>query len=74
MKCELESLTTIRQKKTVYNLCLLVWCDRVRRLTTDLVAMRSSPAAGHIRCALLANPHKKVESTFIVVLAYLSKK
>ena len=26
-----------------------------KALTTDLVVMRSSPATGHIRCALLAN-------------------
>ena len=39
-------------------MCLPVWRDRVRRLTTDPVVMRSSPATGHIRCALLANHPK----------------
>ena len=28
--------------------CLLVWRDRARRLATDPVVMRSSPATGHI--------------------------
>ena len=37
---------------------LLVWRDRVRRLATDQVVMRSSPATGHIRCALLVNQPK----------------
>ena len=37
---------------------LPVWRDRVRRLATEAVVMRSSPAAGHIRCALLANQPK----------------
>ena len=35
-----------------------MWRDRVRRLATDPVVMRSSPATGHIRCALLANQPK----------------
>ena len=32
-----------------------VWRDKVRRLATDPVVMRSSPATGHIRYALLVN-------------------
>ena len=40
-------------------ICLPVWRHRVRRLATDPVVMRSSPATGHnIRYALLANQHK----------------
>ena len=31
------------------------WRDRVMRLTADQVVKGSSPATGHIRCALLAN-------------------
>ena len=46
---------------------LLVWRDRVRRLATDPVVMRSSPAEGHIRCALLVDQPKYVESTFMVI-------
>ena len=38
--------------------CLIVWRDRVRHLATDPVVMRSSPATGHIRYALLANQPK----------------
>ena len=41
------------------SICLPVWRDRVRRLATDPVVMRSNPATGHnIRYALLANQHK----------------
>ena len=32
--------------------------DRIRRLATDPVVMRSIPATEHIRCALLANQPK----------------
>ena len=36
-----------------------MWRDRVRRVATDPVVMRLSPATGHnIRCALLANQPK----------------
>ena len=38
--------------------CLHVWRNGVRRLATDPVVMRSSPATGHTRCALLVNQHK----------------
>ena len=34
---------------------LPVWRDRLRRLAIDSVVMRSSPATGHIRYALLVN-------------------
>ena len=54
--------------------CLFVWRDRVRRLATDTIVMRSSPATGHIRCALLVNQPRLVESTFVTLLAYLSNK
>ena len=37
---------------------ITAWRDRVRRLATDPVVMRSSPATGHIRCALLVNQPK----------------
>ena len=55
---------------------LPVWRDRVKRLATDPVVMRLSPATGHIlihvRCALLANHQKQVESTFVVVGLFIS--
>ena len=35
-----------------------VWRDRVKRLATDPVVMRSSHATGRIHCALLANQPK----------------
>ena len=38
--------------------CLPVWRDRIKRVATDPVVMRLSPATGHIRCALLANQPK----------------
>ena len=38
--------------------CLPVWRDRVRHVATDPLVMRSSPATGHIRYALLNNQHK----------------
>ena len=44
-----------------YNTNLLVWLDRLRRLATDHndpVVMRSRPATGHIRYALLVNQPK----------------
>ena len=40
------------------------------RLTTDLVVMGSSPATGHIRCALLANQPKYIY-TFVVVILFI---
>ena len=41
------------------------------RLATDQVVLRSSPATGHIRCALLAPQPKLVESTFVVVSLFI---
>ena len=38
--------------------CLLAWRNRVRRLATDPVGMRLSPATGNIRYALLVNQPK----------------
>ena len=43
---------------TCMYLRLPVWRDRVKRLATDPVVMRSSPATGRIHCALLANQPK----------------
>ena len=48
-------------------MCLVVWRNGVRRLATDPMVMRSTPATGHIRYALLVNQHKYVESTFLTV-------
>ena len=39
---------------------------------TDPVVMCSSPAIGHIRCALLVSQPKKVDSILAWLLAYLS--
>ena len=50
---------------------LLVWRDRVKRLDTDRVVMCSSPATGHIRCALLVNQPKYVKFTFVVVSLFI---
>ena len=36
-------------------LYLPVWGDRIRRLATDPVVMRSSPATGYVRWALLVS-------------------
>ena len=55
--CELFTLNSSNHSYNT-DICLLVWRDRVRRLATDPVVMRSIPATGHIRCALLANQPK----------------
>ena len=48
----------------------------VRRLTTDLMVIRSIPSTGHIRCVLQVNQPIYVESTFNLawLLAHLCIK
>ena len=53
--------------------CLPVWHDRVRRLTTDLVVMRSSPVTHiYVVYCWLINPNKLNPLSWL--LAYLSDK
>ena len=43
--------------------CLLVWCDKVRRLTTDPIVLRSSPAADiYTVHYLLTSPTRRTRS------------
>ena len=42
-----------------------------KALTTSPVVMRSSPATGHICCALLVKQPKYVESTFVAVSLFM---
>ena len=49
--------TRLLYKWSVHH-CLLVWRDRVGRLATDPVVMRSSPAMGHNYTLCLINPNK----------------